>query len=106
MKNDMKPSLNPFFFVKRILRFFSQIPELAVMSHSLNVVRMAAVCCAMTSWAAILRAERRHFSAGKALVLGCVFLDPFSGEAAGFPGTVAAPPTDFAVDGAEYIGFR
>ena len=26
-----------------------------LMSHSLKVVRMAAVCCAMTSWAAILR---------------------------------------------------
>ena len=54
MKNDMNPSLSPFFFVKASCDFARNACT-SVMSHSLKVVRMAAVCWAMTSWAAIFR---------------------------------------------------
>ena len=54
MKKDMKPSFTVFFFVKASCDFLRSSIT-AVMSHSLNVVKMAAVCCAITSWAAILR---------------------------------------------------
>ena len=53
-KNDIKPSFTPFFFVNSccLLRRNSCT---ALMSHSLNVVRIAAVCCAITSCCPILR---------------------------------------------------
>ena len=54
MKNDMKPSLMPCSFVNASCDF-ARNSCTALMSPSLNVVRMAAVCCAMTSCAAILR---------------------------------------------------
>ena len=54
MKNDMKPSLTPCFLVNASC-IFARRAMTPLMSHSLKVVRMAAVCCAMTSWAAILR---------------------------------------------------
>src|SRR6266550_1762298 len=54
IKNDIKPSLTPFFFVNFSCDF-TRNSCTALMSHSLKVVRMAAVCCAITSCAAILR---------------------------------------------------
>ena len=54
MKKDMKPSFRLFFFVNSSC-FFLRSSMTAVMSHSLKVVRIAAVCCAMTSCSAILR---------------------------------------------------
>src|SRR5438445_11113768 len=53
-KNDIKPSFTPFFLVNSccLLRRNSCT---ALMSHSLNVVRIAAVCCAITTCCAILR---------------------------------------------------
>src|SRR5438552_1773833 len=53
-KNDISPSLTPFFFVNSSCA----LPRnscTALMSHSLNVVRIAAVCCAITSCCAILQ---------------------------------------------------
>ena len=40
------------------------------MSHSLKVVRMAAVCCAITSWVAILRRRGESFLRVERLSLG------------------------------------
>src|SRR6266496_3020494 len=54
IKNDIKPSLTLFFFVN-LSCDFARNSCTALMSHSLKVVRMAAVCCAITSCAAILR---------------------------------------------------
>src|SRR5438067_2738287 len=53
-KNDIRPSLIPFFFVNSSC-LFRRNSCTALMSHSLNVVRIAAVCCAITSCCAILR---------------------------------------------------
>ena len=53
-KKDMKPSFTPCLLVNSsCISLRSAMTPL--MSHSLNVVRIAAVCCAMTSCAAILR---------------------------------------------------
>ena len=52
----------------------------SLMSHSLKVVRMAAVCCAMTSWAAILRRRGDIFLRVKrssSLGTGCSRTDSF-----------------------------
>src|SRR5437899_12624192 len=54
IKNDIKPSLTLLFFVNFSCDF-ARNSCTALMSHSLKVVRMAAVCCAITSCAAILR---------------------------------------------------
>ena len=53
-KNDIKPSLTPFFFVNSSCDLLRNSCT-ALMSHSLKVVRIAAVCCAITSCCAILR---------------------------------------------------
>ena len=68
MKNDMKPSLRPFFFVNASCDFARNACT-ALMSHSLKVVRMAAVCCAMTSCGRDLAPQWRHFSAGETIRL-------------------------------------
>jgi hypothetical protein len=54
MKNDMKPSLMPCCFVKGSCIFAAQLHDCAHVG-SLNVVRIAAVCCAITNCVAILR---------------------------------------------------
>src|SRR5437588_2269706 len=53
-KKDISPSLTPFFLVNSSCAFLRNSCT-ALMSHSLNVVRIAAVCCAITSCCAILR---------------------------------------------------
>ena len=60
MKKLMKPSLTPYLLRKTSWRSLRSCIT-ALMSHSLNVVRMAAVCWAMTSWAAILRRSGDSF---------------------------------------------
>src|ERR1035437_9138320 len=53
-KNDMNPSFTPCFFMKSsCTRLRSSMTS--DMSTSLKVVRIAAVCWALTSWVAILR---------------------------------------------------
>ncbi len=89
MKNDMKPSFSPFFFVKASCAFARRACT-SDMSHSLKVVRIAAVCCAMTSCAAILRRS------------GDIFLRvnrSFSDEGAGFSSARSPAAASGADDG-------
>ena len=89
MKNDIRPSLIPFFFVNASCDL-ARNSCTALMSHSLNVVRMAAVCCAITSCAAILRRNGDIFLRINRSVSGCA-----SRSSAAEGGKLTVSPTGF-----------
>src|ERR1044071_1173152 len=76
VKNDMKPSFSPCFFTKSSW-YLARRPMTADMSTSLNVVSIAASCCAATRRCAIfarsgviLRRVWREPGAGAGAVAG------------------------------------
>ena len=106
MKKLMKPSLTPCFFVNSSWSSLRRAIT-ALISHSLNVVRMAAVCCAITSWVAILRRRGESFfrtvrdSSPDAETTGAGFTAMIgAGAGAGVAATAFSTTAGFADSGA------
>src|SRR6266513_2816851 len=89
IKNDIKPSLTLFFFVNFSCDF-ARNSCTALRSHSLKVVRMAAVCCAITNFADFYFLTLRYFRFQHA----SLFRDDLGGNFVGFEGEKCVPCID------------